>query len=162
MGRLNDITMLNVQKYIKEHGWESISTQLNIKVTTYTEKGLAVLNYSPKSPKTHAVVLECRALILSYPDAQVVARSFDRFFNQNEEGVDDGLFDFYDSWCMCKYDGSLILFYYCPQTNQWEIATRGRAFAEGPFGASNSEETFRLKILQASFTSKQKQMKVTL
>lgn len=154
--------MLNVQKYIKEHGWESISTQLNIKVTTYTEKGLAVLNYSPKSPKAHAVVLECRALILSYPDAQVVARSFDRFFNQNEEGVDDGLFDFYDSWCMCKYDGSLILFYYCPQTNQWEIATRGRAFAEGPFGASNSEETFRLKILQASFTSKQKQMKVTL
>ena len=152
--------MLNVQKYIKEHSWEALTTNLNIKVTTYTDKGLAVLNYSPKSPKANDVVLECRALILSYPEAEIVARSFDRFFNQNEEGVNAEPFDFLDSWCMCKYDGSLILFYYCPQTKRWEIATRGRAFAEGPFGASNSEETFRLKILQASFATKYQQIKV--
>ena len=153
--------MLKVQEFIKEHGWDVLTTQLNIKVTRYTEQCLAVLNYSPKSPKMNPVVLECRALILSYPEAQVVARSFDRFFNQNEEGVDNGAFIFHDSWCMSKYDGSLILFYHCPQTKRWEIATRGRAFAEGPFGASNSKETFRQKILHASFATMPKHAKVT-
>jgi len=152
--------MLSVQKFIEEHGWEALTAKLHIKVTTYADKGVAVLNYSPKSPKTDPVVLECRALVLSYPAARVVARSFDRFFNQNEEGVEAEPFDFRGSWCMGKYDGTLILFYHCTQTTRWEIATRTRAFAEGPFGASNSNETFRLKILQASFPSVNQQFKV--
>ena len=156
----NNINMLNVQRFITADGWEALTTKLGIKVTAYPDNGVAVLNYTPKSPKTHPVVVECRALILSYPGAEVVARSFDRFFNRNEDGVDEEAFDFRDSWCMCKYDGTLILFYFCTQTDRWEIATRTRAFAEGPFGASNLGETFRLKILQASFPGVYQQNKV--
>jgi hypothetical protein len=50
--------------------------------------GISKLNYDQiESAKAHPVVMECRGLILSYPHGEVVARSFDRFFNYGEVPV---------------------------------------------------------------------------
>ncbi len=137
---------MNVQKHISEHGWDSLEN-LGIKVKIYKE-GIAKLNYDQiKSPKMNPVVMECRALILSYPDAEPVSRAFVRFFNYGEvkeitEKCNLNNADFYE-----KVDGSLIQVYFCPQTNRWEIATRSMAFAEG--SRSSDSETFRSAVLNA-------------
>lgn len=138
---------MNVQRHISEHGWDSLET-LGIKVKIYKE-GIAKLNYDQiKSPKTNPVVMECRALILSYPEAEPVSRAFLRFFNHGEakeitEKCNLNNADFYE-----KADGSLIQMYFCPQTNRWEIATRSMAFAEGPKN-QDKNETFRSAVLNA-------------
>lgn len=138
---------MNTFNYIKENGWDALTSELFIKVKLYKE-GLAKLNYDQvRSPKTHPVVIECRALILSYPDAHVVSAAFPRFFNYGEaldvtKHCDLTNSDFYE-----KADGSLIQVYFCLQTKRWEIATRGMAFAEGPDNFSG--DTFRMAVLKA-------------
>lgn len=123
--------MMHVQKFIAEKGWEALETELNIVVKKY-DCGIAKLNYSQfAGPKTHPVVMECRGLILSYPDAEVVARAFPRFFNLGEAPEITGQCDFHRATFSEKADGSLVMVYFCPQTDRWEISTRGMAFAEG-------------------------------
>ncbi len=136
--------MLETQKFIQEKGWEALNTELGITIRDYPEYRLKLLDYSQiDSPKNHPVVLECRGLILNY-DADVVCKSFNRFFNLGENGVDN--FDFKNSICYEKADGSLVRIYYCQNTGRWEIATRGTAFAEGPHHMGG---TFRDWILKA-------------
>jgi T4 RnlA family RNA ligase len=118
---------MQVIKYIKENGIESLTTDLSIKVKEYPE-GLIVLNYDQiASPKSHPIVMECRGLILD-KDYNVVSRSFDRFFNLGEVPESQSHVDMAKAVCLDKIDGSLIRLYYW--NNQWQIATRGTAFAE--------------------------------
>ena len=73
---------MKVQEYIKEFGWDALSTSFDISVKVYEKEGIAKLDYSVLSPKNHPIVMECRGLILSYPDPRlIVARPFTRFFN---------------------------------------------------------------------------------
>lgn len=125
--------MMEVQKYIQEFGWDALQAEpLNIKIRFYEETGIAVLNYSQiESPKNHPIVVECRSLILSYPQGEVVSRSFDRFYNYGECPDFYTDFDINRAEVYEKEDGSLIKLYYCPQTGRWEISTRSQAFAEG-------------------------------
>ncbi len=136
--------MLETQKFIQEKGWNALKDELGISIRDYPEQQLKLLDYSQiDSPKNHPVVLECRGLILDY-NVNVVCKSFNRFFNLGENGVND--FDFKNSICYEKADGSLVRIYWCRNTNRWEIATRGTAFAEGPHHMGG---TFRDWILKA-------------
>jgi hypothetical protein len=111
---------------------EALQERFGIKVTKYTDR--VVLNYGIGSPKHHPIAIECRGLILSYPNFDVLCRSFDRFFNYEEE-LAEGLaekpfpFDAEDSFVYEKIDGTLINLYY--DGHEWCVATRSRAFAEG-------------------------------
>lgn len=138
---------MQVQAFIREKGWVALTEELGIEVREY-ENGFRVLNYSQiDSPKTHPIVLECRGLILDL-DLNVICRPFDRFFNFGEAGTEN--FDFSACNVFSKEDGSLVKVYWNPIDNQWEIATRGTAFAEAPhvFGTAKSG-TFRDWILNA-------------
>lgn len=83
---------MQVQTYLKEKATqlgssklaiEELTKEFAIKVRQYDE-GLLVLNYDQiESPKSHPIVMECRALILD-TDFNVVSRAFDRFFNIHE------------------------------------------------------------------------------
>ena len=140
--------MMEVQKFIKANGWAALELPpLNIKVRMYEKEQVAVLNYCQiESPKNNPITIECRSLILSYPDGNVISRSFDRFFNYGEMPDFYADFDINRSVVAEKADGSLIKVYFSPATNQWEISTRSQAFAEGPHAIGG---VFRDWVLRA-------------
>jgi hypothetical protein len=115
-----------VQNFIFEHGIEKLKEPpYNIEIREYDDR--IVLNYSQiNSPKHDPIVRECRALILSKPECKVLARSFDRFFNYEE---DPNSKQFAPHTILEKIDGSLISVYH--DRRQWCAATRSMAFAEG-------------------------------
>lgn len=140
--------MMKVQEFIKEHGWEALEAEpLNIKIRYYKEEGVAVLNYDQiASPKSHPLTIECRSLILDYPHANVMSRSFDRFYNFGECPDFYADFDINRAQVFTKEDGSLIKVYFCHETARWEISTRSQAFAEGEHQLGG---TFRDYVLKA-------------
>lgn len=74
---------MEVQKFLKEHGIEELQKQFAIIVTDYPDR--VVLNYNQiDSPRFIPLVDECRALILRKGTWEVMARSFDRFYNLGE------------------------------------------------------------------------------
>ncbi len=132
---------MQVIEYIKNNGLESLNTDFGIDIKEYDD--LIVLNYNQiNSPKTHPVVMECRALILD-KQYNVVSRSFDRFFNLGEVNTK---LDLDNSVVYEKADGSLINIYFNPYDYRWEISTRKSAYAEVPHTTGG---TFREKVLEA-------------
>ena len=148
--------MLNVQKYLIENGIEKLKSEFKIKVREYEDR--IVLNYDQiESPTFHEIVDECRNLILSKPDFNVVSQSFARFYNlgqgvQSKAGEtisemriasSNGKIIFTEGFDICKaliqtkLDGSLISVYYFG--GKWNIATRSTAIGEGE---SNFGRTF--------------------
>lgn len=139
---------MNVQKFLENKTFSELETKLGIKVKRYTEDNLVVLNYDQvNSPKNDPIIKECRGLILD-GQGNVISRSLDRFFNEDENGSIQDIkgFDFTDCIIQEKADGSLVKIYYFPGKNRWEISTRGTAFAEGKFSLGG---TYREHILSA-------------
>jgi len=134
---------MNVQKLLKNEGWESL-TKLGIVRKAYPDRKLNVLNYNQiKSPKFDPVVMECRGLILD-DEFEVVSRAFDRFFNLAEIKEISNL---ENCTVFEKADGTLVKIYYDKNGKKWEISTRGTAFAEGFFN-SDKGTTFRTEIMK--------------
>lgn len=144
---------MQVQTYLKEKAdqlgspklaIEELTKEFAIKVRQY-EEGLLVLNYDQiESPKSHPIVMECRALILD-TNFNVVSRAFDRFFNIGEAPETQKHLDWNKAVCFDKVDGSLIKIY--SWNNHWYIATRGMAFAEG--NPNGFDISFRGLVLKA-------------
>lgn len=139
--------MLNVQEYLQSgKTLEELSSELGIKVTKHETLPLVILNYDQiESPKTHPIVMECRALVLEVGTWDVVARAFPRFFNLGEAPDITGRFDWTDFSANSKEDGSLILLY--NYKGQWMVNTRG-TFGEGEmFPGGPSWKTFFLDVV---------------
>lgn len=114
-----------------------LEDRFKIKIKKYDDR--VTLNYDQiNSPKMETIVRECRGLILSYPDFDVLCRSFDRFFNYGE-GFETLDFPFEQSIIYEKLDGSLTHLYY--DNKVWGVSSRSMAFAEGP--TSYGSNTFR-------------------
>lgn len=143
---------MKVQEYLRGkndplQALAALNEELGIRYKVYEEDGIVILDYDQiESPKTHPIVIECRSLILAYPEFDVVSRKFDRFFNYGEAPDLYADFSFDDAVVMEKADGSLIGVYHNPKTSRWEISTRGMAKAEGEhlFGG-----TWRQKVQEA-------------
>jgi RNA ligase len=98
--------MLTIE-YLKENGLESLKSQFSIK-TTHHEDGRVILNYNQiESPKFHPIVEECRGLCLD-SNFDLVARSFNRFYNIQER---KDRFNYEDCLSTEKIDGSLGIVY---------------------------------------------------
>ena len=134
--------MLNVQEYLQTHTYQDLETEFGIKVNEYDDR--VVLNYSQiDSPKHHPIVKECRALILSKPNHEVLCRAFDRFFNYGED-PNTKEFDVPKSTVNEKVDGSLMPVYH--DGAKWQVSTRQMAFAEGE---TFNGRTFREVFIEA-------------
>ena len=138
--------MMEVQKYLKENSLQKLIEEFKIDVTDYEDR--VVLNYNQiESPRFHPIVDECRALILKKNTWEVMARSFDRFYNFNESVEQKILhknpfiqkissfkdeykeFPFLNCSIEEKLDGSILTLYH--DGEKWCASTRKRAFAEG-------------------------------
>ena len=108
-------------------GVEKLKQDFGIKVKEYPS-GLFVFNYCQiESPKTNEIVMECRGLILR-DNFEIVCRPFDRFFNLGEALNITENFNVSSSIVYEKLDGSLCKVYHTGE--QWQVATRGTAYAE--------------------------------
>jgi len=128
-----------VQNFLREHkdlsGLVALKEKYGISVSEKYDD-IVVLNYSQiDSPKFDPLVKECRGLILEKNSWEVVARSFDRFFNYGE-CPDASKYDITKAKVLEKLDGSLVTAYW--RYNRWNFSTRKMAFAEGEnsFGVS--------------------------
>jgi len=152
--------MLNVQRYLRTEGksLESLTEELGIVVNEYDH--VVTLNYNQiDSPRFHPICDECRALILEKGTWDIVARSFNRFYNLGEghnEGhgyirlpsYDDHQiipFSLIRATTVTKLDGTLITAYWYNDT--WNFSTRKMAFAEGQ---TNFDMSFRELIETAA------------
>lgn len=138
---------MNVIKYLKENGIEKLKSDFKIKVREYPD--LIVLNYDQlDSPKLDPIVIECRMLILDKA-FNVVARSFNRFFNLNETKFSK-VHELTDEYSVFeKRDGSLIGIYF--HNGKWNTSTKSTAYGEMIVGISRdtSWKTFHELILIA-------------
>lgn len=138
--------MMEVQKFLKEHGIEELKKQFAIVVTDYPDR--VVLNYNQiESPRFITLVDECRGLILKKDTWEVMAMSFQRFYNlgesvesknsidiqrvanSNPENITTQAFDINKAKILDKLDGSLMSLYW--DGDKWCVSTRKLAFAEG-------------------------------
>ena len=122
---------MHVQDLLRSQGLAGL-VPLGINVREYPDR--VTLNYDMiESPKHDPVVKECRALILRKGDWSVLARSFDRFYNEPED-PNRKEFDWRSALIEEKVDGSLMSVYH--DGVDWQVATRSMAYAEGitPFG----------------------------
>lgn len=90
---------------------------------------LVLLDYGIRSPKTDPITIECRSLILSYPELTLVSKKFSRFFNYGEAPDLYKNLDLNRAVVMEKADGSLIGLYY--GDGKWRLSTRGLPNASG-------------------------------
>jgi hypothetical protein len=107
-----------------------LEAEYHIKVMEHPDDPLVILNYCQIfSPKTEPLVHECRALTLQKGSWEVVARSFQRFFNYGEMAELTFRFNWKDFEATSKEDGSLMVLYH--YAGRWRVNTRG-SFAELP------------------------------
>lgn len=128
-----------VQDFLRRYnglsGLDSLKEKYGISVSDKYDD-IVVLNYSQiDSPKFDPLVRECRGLILEKCSWNVVARSFDRFFNFGE-CPDANKHDITKAIVQEKLDGSLVTAYW--RYGKWHFSTRKMAYAEGEnsFGVS--------------------------
>lgn len=124
------------------------------------ELGLCIFNYNQiESVKSDKLAQQCRGLILELDSWNVVARSFDRFFNYGECLDLQKDFDWSNYFCNEKIDGSLMSLWY--HKGKWFVSTRGSFADQKPNGAPLTwEEMFwqafgnkeKLKLLNPEYT----------
>lgn len=128
--------MLAVTELLQSEGLEAL---LPLAITAKEYPTFLLLNYSQHdSPKTHPVVKECRGLVLDKDTYAPLAQGFERFFNYGE--VEDDLPSFDGAVVWEKIDGTCILVWYNPHTEEWQCSTRKMGYAEGKVG--DTELTF--------------------
>jgi len=147
--------MLEVQKFLinkidnegfaKDDAFQALTDELGIKLQVHDN--FVGLNYDQiESPKSHPIVMECRALVLNRHTLGVARRAFDRFFNHGEVPEFYADFDITRAEVFEKEDGSLIPMWFNQVSEQWEVGTRSMIFAEGDHIMGG---TFREKIMAA-------------
>lgn len=104
------------------------------------------LNYSQlDSPKTSPIVRECRSIIVNLSTNEIVARSFDRFYNYGEaQNVVD--VDLSNAVAREKIDGSIFLFY--NTGGVWYPASRKTTTARNSMMKVNDKPLPMLEIVR--------------
>ncbi len=149
--------MLKVQEYLikTENSLESLDEEFAISSKKH-EDGRIILNYSQiDSPKFSDIVRECRGLVLDQ-DYNIVAKSFNRFFNIGEYVEEQKKFVWENSISTDKEDGTLILCYYWQ--NDWHINTRN-TFGDGLVGNSKfTWKSFFTQVIESYNTDWKKKL----
>lgn len=122
--------MLQIQNYIRQHGFDKTVKTFQLKVREYDHKVL--LKYDQLSAPTlmaNIEVQECRGLILEKGSWDVMSLAFTKFFNAEESNAHK--VDWDTAHVLEKLDGTLIQVYWDWHKNQWFAGTTGTAEGEG-------------------------------
>ena len=122
--------MLQIQKFIREHGFDKAVKTFQLKVREYDHKVL--LKYDQLSAPTlmaNIEVQECRGLVLEKGTWNVMSLAFTKFFNADESNAHK--VDWNTANVLEKLDGTLIQVYYDWHDMMWYAGTTGTAEGEG-------------------------------
>lgn len=122
--------MLQIQNYIRQHGFDKAVKTFQLKVREYDHKVL--LKYDQLSAPTllaNIEVQECRGLILEKGSWNVMSLVFTKFFNADESNAHK--VDWNTAHVLEKLDGTLIQLYWDWHKNEWFAGTTGTAEGEG-------------------------------
>lgn len=121
---------------------EELSKTHGLNLCYHKSLPLVIINYDQiESKKTDKLACECRGLILELGSWDIVARSFNRFFNYGEMIEEQKDFDWSNFSTLEKVDGSLMLLW--NYQGNWYVSTRGSFSDQNPNGAPNTwEEMF--------------------
>lgn len=121
MTNIRDIFSLEDEQKALDDGLIRIQTHptLDYYIYCYTK----IAQYDPDSWKNPAV-LHSRGLIVD-SDGDVIARPWKKFFNYGQEGSPSFGLEYDDFVAMDKIDGSLGILFYNPESERFEIATKG-------------------------------------
>ena len=122
--------MLQIQNYIRQHGFDKAVKTFQLKVREYDHKVL--LKYDQLSAPTlmaNIEVQECRGLILEKRSWNVMSLAFTKFFNADESNAHK--VDWNTAHVLEKLDGTLIQVYYDWHDMMWYAGTTGTAEGEG-------------------------------
>ena len=121
---------LHVQQYLRKMRTpEILYDEFAIKFYRHPDLPLVGFKYSQiDSPRAHAIVRECRGLVLEENTWRIVAKGYNRFFNVGELDDEFQRFNWNDFTVHSKEDGSLILLY--NYKGEWHVNTSG-SFALG-------------------------------
>jgi len=136
--------MLEIQKLLKETHGPTLVDVLGISVNKHSTLPIAIYNYCQiESDKHNPVTQEARGLVLDN-DYQIVAKSFNRFFNLGEMPELHTNFNWKSFTCQSKEDGSLILIY--KYNGEIVVQTRN-SYGDGQ--VNGSQFTWRQLVEQA-------------
>jgi hypothetical protein len=122
--------MLQIQKYIREHGFDKAVKSFQLKVREYDHKIL--VKYDQLSAPTlmsNIEVQECRGLILEKGTWDIMSLAFKKFFNAEESNAHK--VDWNTAHVLEKMDGTLIQVYWDWINKEWYAGTTGTAEGEG-------------------------------
>lgn len=120
--------MLELVKYIKEHGLEKTLKDYKLKSRDYPNKVL--IKYDQiESPMGERVVQEARGIVLEKDTWKVMNMGFKKFFNNGEGHA--ATIDWGSANILEKLDGSCISLYWDWNKEKWFAATTGTAEGEG-------------------------------
>ena len=122
--------MLQIQKFIREHGFDKAVKTFQLKVREYDHKVL--LKYDQLSAPTlmaNIEVQECRGLVLEKGTWNVMSLAFTKFFNADESNAHK--VDWNTANVLEKLDGTLIQVYWDWTNKEWYAGTTGTAEGEG-------------------------------
>jgi hypothetical protein len=128
--------MLQIQKYIREHGFDKAVRVFQLKTREYENKVL--LKYDQLVSPTlmaNIEVQECRGLILEKGTWNVMSLAFTKFFNSEEGNA--AKIDWDTAKVLEKLDGTMIQVYWDWHANKWFAATTGTAEGEGEVNNKN-------------------------
>lgn len=123
--------MTYLQKYIKDNPttWESDLDSLNIKIKY--DNNYIIFNYGVNADFSNPVVKECRGIILSSGNFQVLCRGFDKFGNYGESYADT--IDWSTARVQEKVDGSIMKVWF--YDDKWHVSTNGTIDAYSNIGS---------------------------
>lgn len=79
--------MLKIQEWLIQNNfnYDLLKSQLNVSANFHPNDDRVILNYCQiESPKKNLIVQECRGLVLNSKNGEIIAKSFNRFFNLGE------------------------------------------------------------------------------
>ena len=128
--------MLQIQKYIKEYGFDKAVSVFQLKTREYEHKVLVKYDQlvSP-TLMANIEVQECRGLILEKDTWKVMSLAFTKFFNSEEGNA--AKIDWDTARVLEKLDGTMIQVYWDWHANKWFAATTGTAEGEGEVNNKN-------------------------
>jgi hypothetical protein len=128
--------MLQIQKYIREHGFDEAVRIFQLKTREYENKILVKYDQlvSP-TLMANIEVQECRGLILEKGTWNVMSLAFTKFFNSEEGNA--AKIDWDTAHVLEKLDGTMIQVYWDWHANKWFAATTGTAEGEGEVNNKN-------------------------
>ena len=138
--------MLEIQKFLNDTNGdlEKLRKDYKVKHTINKDEDLISLCYRTvelwndenyEQLKFHPIVKECRGIVLENKTWNLVANTFDRFYNLNECEEDLNKFNFNNFYAFDKEDGTLIIIY--NYKGKWRANTKATFTDDGSKSSSN-------------------------